>query len=147
MPLGSVEGFSGTKLRELRREREMTIALLAVRCEVSEGTVRSWEKGRFGPNARRAYRLTDVLGVEFAALTDQEQGGTDLIGLRQRMGWTQDDAAFYSGLSKWHVSHSEKYVSPLQDRVRTVLACAYDVTEGDVQRAWSVGRERKYGTE
>lgn len=58
----------GSAIRDARKELGWTGAELAVRCEVQESTIASWERGRYPLKVTVFVRLCGILGVHAGAL-------------------------------------------------------------------------------
>ena len=63
----------GEKIRQARREKNMTQEQLAQALFVSRQTVSNWENGRTEPDYQTLARLSDLLGLEIAQAADESQ--------------------------------------------------------------------------
>jgi DNA-binding XRE family transcriptional regulator/mannose-6-phosphate isomerase-like protein (cupin superfamily) len=71
----SDEASVGLRLRALRRERELSIAQLALKAGVSTGIVSQMERGTANPSLRTLERVRVALGVPLMALLEDISAG------------------------------------------------------------------------
>lgn len=69
----SSESF-GDRLRQLRKEKGLSLVEFAHRMKVSRPTVWSWEAGKSAPRASKVARLLDVIGVTMEELYGASEG-------------------------------------------------------------------------
>ncbi|PEQ13056.1 hypothetical protein B2G71_09550 [Novosphingobium sp. PC22D] len=72
-----------TSLRDLRRERGLTLGQLATRLGVSKPTVWAWEQGKSRPVPERIDAIAEALGVDVETFVP-ERGGQELPRLLAR---------------------------------------------------------------
>lgn len=58
----------GETIRKVRKLRDMSIAELAERCNVTDGAVSQWETGRFTPRLDMQVRIARALDVPHSTL-------------------------------------------------------------------------------
>lgn len=64
----------GERLRKLRTERKMTLAVLSVRSQMSVGMLSHIERGKSSPSLKTLDRLRIALGVPLASFFDTGEG-------------------------------------------------------------------------
>lgn len=71
--------FNGSKLRELRNEKQMSIAKLSARSDVSTGLISQIERDLVVPSALILFRLAQALGADMYAFFDDMLPKTDPV--------------------------------------------------------------------
>uniref|UniRef100_UPI003F4944D0 helix-turn-helix domain-containing protein n=1 Tax=Nocardia suismassiliense TaxID=2077092 RepID=UPI003F4944D0 len=145
MPSGGLEDYAPQRTQILRERAGVGVDVIAVKCEVTVGTVRGWLAGRLTPSETNGTKLAAALGVRVPDLTNTPPDQPTLRQLRQWRGLRGEDAAKSAGIGITPVYTAETYVSPMPDHIRTALANAYDVSEDEVEAAWQRGRRARYG--
>ncbi|MDJ0342821.1 helix-turn-helix transcriptional regulator [Streptomyces sp. H10-C2] len=129
--------FNGELLRQERRAREWHQADVARAVGVERAMVAQWEAGtRFASAEKLA-----TIAAAFSRPLDEmfpRKGPADLKDLRTDAGFSQIDAAKISGVPRGVLSGAELGHKPLDARVITKVAEAYNVTEQQVRAAQSV---------
>lgn len=145
MSTGGLEDFEPARLKLLRERSGLTRADIAVRCQVTLGTARSWEVGRSVPSEVNALRLAEALSIHPADLTNTPRNQPTLRQLRQWRGLRGEDAANNAGIGTTPLYNAETYISPIPEHIRSALAEAYGVTENQITAAWKRGRKLRFG--
>ena len=78
------EADLGTRLRELREERGMSLKVLAVKAGVSESFVSQVERGSANPSVASLRRLSEALETSIGALFEDQGGGHRLVRAKER---------------------------------------------------------------
>jgi len=124
-------------MRELRQQRGLSRAQLALIAEVSPETVRNAERGQGSPSARVVRALAEALEVRVEELSPN-RGAPTLKELRQRTGLTQKQTAEVIGVSPGMVSKVEAGMYGVSDPAR--WAVGYRVGREEWIKAWEAGR-------
>lgn len=118
-----IPGWDGSKLRALRRARNMTQKDLAAALGIPDTSIPRWEHGA-PPRAQTVKAIAEVLGIEIAELLTAQ---ATLASLRVIQGLTQAQVAERTGVPASTLSAIERGVfSPNQHTVE-LLAQVYDV--------------------
>jgi len=73
------EDLIGSRLRQLRKSKELSIRALAARCGVSVNTLSLIENNRTSPSLHTLHELARGLGVPVVALFEEEKPGPALV--------------------------------------------------------------------
>lgn len=134
--------FRGDRLRELRKEKNMTLAELAKHVELTAGYLSNLENGRYTTAAFSAVsRLADFFGVDYNDLDDDIQIEKEPIKkegriraevlreLREKRGLSLNETAKQMGLTPSYLSLLEngKRQNPGTDVIEKILAF-YEIT-------------------
>jgi len=93
----SINEQLGKRIRELRRERDLTQAELAERCNLSNNFIALLERGKNAPSVETLETLARIFNIpiselfEFTSdiqkLTDRERAMKKLIKIKKPMDW------------------------------------------------------------
>jgi transcriptional regulator with XRE-family HTH domain len=74
----------GTRLRELREERSLSLKVLATKAGVSESFVSQVERGSANPSVASLRKLAEALGMSIGALFEDHGAGQRLVRAGER---------------------------------------------------------------
>src|SRR5215217_8503806 len=97
------------RIRQLRKERGLSQAKLAVMADMDPATLNRLERGTGNPNLKTMERVADALGVEVADLlpkaprrSPSEPTLNDALGEERRLGYLRAWRAFvYKLIQRW----------------------------------------------
>lgn len=100
------------KIRNIRLGLGLTMEEFAERIDDNSrsGTVANWETGKNAPNPKRLKRIAELAGISVEELTSETQTikiGEQIKRIRKTKGFTQNELAEFSGLSRSYLSDIE----------------------------------------
>ena len=116
----------GTRLRELREERNMSLKVLASKAGVSESFVSQVERGSANPSVASLRRLSEALGTSIGALFEDQGGGQRLVRAGER-------ARFIHPQRKWE----DFLVTPRTAKRLQVILSVIEPGEGSGDEPYS----------
>lgn len=105
--LDAVDRMVGKRIRELRRDRQISLKELAEKTSFSIGFLSQMERGLSSPSLRSMTRIVDVLGVSLGALFAQIEGGDEDIAIVVRAGERPAINLWRSGMTKQLLTPSD----------------------------------------
>ncbi|MFJ8957453.1 helix-turn-helix domain-containing protein [Streptomyces sp. NPDC102381] len=126
--------FDGSRVRAVRRGKDLGQKELAAEVGVSGPTVARWEGGQDFPKGEKLPAIAAALGQALDVLFPHE-GPPDLQLLRCDAGLSVAQAAAIIGTSRVPVSNAESGRRRLSDAYVQALAEAYGVTEAELLAA------------
>ncbi|MBB4981534.1 helix-turn-helix domain-containing protein [Streptomyces nymphaeiformis] len=126
--------FDGSRVRAVRRGKDLHQKELAEMVGVSAPTVARWEGGQDFPKGEKLPAIADALGQPLDSLFPHD-GPPDLQLLRCDAGLSVAEAAAIIGASRVPVSNAESGRRRLSDAYVQPLAQAYGVTEEELLAA------------
>lgn len=105
--LDAVDRMVGKRIRELRRDRQISLKELAEKTSFSIGFLSQMERGLSSPSLRSMTRITDVFGVSLGALFAQIEGGDEDIAIVVRSGERPAINLWRSGMTKQLLTPSD----------------------------------------
>lgn len=129
--------FDGSRVRVVRRGKELSQKELGARVGVSGPTVARWESGEEFPKGDKLPAIAAALGEELDVLFPYD-GPVDLQFLRCDAGYSVAQAAEIINASRVPIANAESGRRRLQDTYVGSLARAYGVTEEELLAAQDV---------
>ncbi|MFB7463105.1 helix-turn-helix domain-containing protein [Streptomyces sp. NPDC056224] len=126
--------FDGSRVRAVRRGKDLHQKALAEMVGVSAPTVARWESGQDFPKGEKLPAIAAALGQSLDTLFPHD-GPPDLQLLRCDAGLSVAQAAAIIGASRVPVSNAESGRRRLSDAYVQPLAQAYEVTEEELLAA------------
>jgi len=136
MPARKPIQFDGELARRLRKDRALSIADLAGALQVSESSIKMYERGQRQPGDAVTRTLADILGVDPATLAPRlpDLADATLADIRRALRFSATDIAEQLQVSVevvWLVERGER----LPDRAPD-WAQAYRLTVEQLRDAW-----------
>lgn len=137
--------FDGSRVRAVRRGKDLSQRDLADQVGVSAPTVARWELGQDFPTGEKLPAIAAALGQQLDVLFPYDGHQRDLQLLRCDAGLSVAQAAAIIGTSRVPVKNAESGRRRLSDAYVQPLAQAYGVTEDELLAAqdYSFGRRTK----
>ena len=98
--LNAVDRMAGQRIRELRRERQISLKELAEKTGLSIGFLSQMERGLSSPSLRTMTLVADVFGVSLGALFAQLEGSDGEAAIVVRSGERPAINLWRSGMTK-----------------------------------------------
>lgn len=149
MPSGRIEKLDPEILETLRERAQVSKEQIAVHTGVTPNVISRWFNGQSSPSPSKALALANYLDVDVLDLSGKTMATADIMDLRQRMGWTAQDAANASAgtISKQVIYYVERGVTVPLERNLNTLASLYEVTASQIRRSWVNRRIYRFGRE
>jgi len=105
--LNAVDRMAGQRIRELRRERQISLKELAEKTGLSIGFLSQMERGLSSPSLRTMTLVADVFGVSLGALFAQLEGSDGEAAIVVRSGERPAINLWRSGMTKQLLTPSD----------------------------------------
>lgn len=105
--LDAVDRMVGKRIRELRRDRQISLKELADKTGFSIGFLSQMERGLSSPSLRSMTRITDVFGVSLGALFAQIEGNDEDVAIVVRSSERPQINLWRSGVTKQLLTPSD----------------------------------------
>ena len=132
----AVRRFSGTRLRECRQRRGVTIDALAEAVGTTRPNLIAYEKGRRLPSPSTVQVLADALRVRPHEFADAPRNQWALEDLRVFSGWTKTAAAAALGVPRATYDAMEAGRRRLRDDLFEPLAALLDRSPAVLRAAY-----------